>query len=61
MKVKPCPVCGHRRTYLLRAIDSKKPLRVECCCCLFTAGNARTAWGAVRLWNKAGKKQKKKD
>ena len=56
MKVSTCPVCGNHRTWLLREAGMrKKHFYLVCYRCQFTAGNARTPWGAIRVWNKTCK------
>lgn len=59
MKVRSCPVCGHKRTWLLREIGSKKkPFHIECIYCHFATDSARTMAGACRKWNKESKNVK---
>lgn len=55
-KVKPCPLCGHRKVISFRIISRRwyeKRRYCECGYCHFCAKSAYTECGAVRLWNKS--------
>ena len=62
MKAFPCPVCGSHRICLREEIGLKrKAYHLECRICHFAAGNARSAWGAARIWNKVFSKPRERD